>query len=197
MKVLVIGGFLGTGKTTLLMHIARELIGRSLKIAVIENEVGDIGVDNQYLELEGINVQELYGGCVCCVLKGSLLSMLDKIETAINPDWVLLEPSGVASPDDLAATVRTSANKLTAVKIVNLLDAPRFFDLESILEPMVHGYILCADTVVINKIDEVDEIMLAEIRNKVESIKPGTNVVAICADSGANVLALIDSIVTP
>jgi len=187
MKLLVIGGFLGSGKTTLLLRIARQLVARSLKIAVIENEIGTVGLDNQYLALEGIPVQELYGGCVCCTLTGSLQAMLQRIESSLAPDWVLVEPSGVATPGDLVASLRSGAATLEAITVINLLDAPRFEALATVLEPMIEDYVTSADIVAINKIDEVDEAAIVRIRQVIERIGVGRPVLELCAESGLNV----------
>ena len=64
MRVLIIGGFLGSGKTTLLLSIAKKLTSVPLKVAIIENEIGEIGIDGKYISQYGIEVQELYGGCI-------------------------------------------------------------------------------------------------------------------------------------
>jgi len=184
MKLLVIGGFLGSGKTTLLLRIARQLVARSLKIAVIENEIGTIGLDNKYLALEGIPVQELFGGCVCCTLTGSLVAMLKRIEGSLAPDWVLVEPSGVATPGDLVASLRFGAPTLETITVINLLDAPRFEALATILQPMLEDYVMSADIVVINKIDEVDADMVTDIRRAIALIRTDTPVVAMSADRG-------------
>ena len=66
MKLLIIAGFLGSGKTTLLLEVAQRLVAVPQKVAIIENEVGEIGIDGKYLHQEGLQVQELFGGCVCC-----------------------------------------------------------------------------------------------------------------------------------
>ena len=71
MKLLIIAGFLGSGKTTLLLQVAERLAASSLRIAIIENEMGEVGVDGGYLGLEGLHVQELLGGCICCTLASS------------------------------------------------------------------------------------------------------------------------------
>ncbi len=193
MKILVIGGFLGSGKTTLLLRVARALVARTLKIAVIENEVGAIGIDGRRLKLEGIEFHELFGGCVCCTLNGRLASMLTIIETALTPDWVLLEPSGVASPTDLVDSLRNC--RRDTITVVNLLDAPRFSGLVEILEPMVEGYIASADFIAINKVDQVALHDLQDIRARIGAIAPGKAVVEISASTGSNVDALIGELI--
>ena len=76
----VITGESGSGKTTLLLEIARRLAAGSQKIAIIENEVGEVGIDGQYLRQEGLEVQEMFGGCVCCTLSVDLITTLKKLD---------------------------------------------------------------------------------------------------------------------
>ena len=85
MKLLIIAGFLGSGRTTLLLEVARRLVAVPQKIAIIENEVGEIGIDGKYLHQKGLQVQELFGGCVCCTLSADLVSTLEKIEKLYQP----------------------------------------------------------------------------------------------------------------
>ena len=76
MRLVLVAGFLGSGKTTLLEHIARQLTAAGRKIAIIENEAGEIGIDGNYLRQNGLEVQELYGGCICCTLSVDLVVTL-------------------------------------------------------------------------------------------------------------------------
>ena len=78
MKLLSISGFLGSGKTTLLLRVAREFSKRFSKVAIIENEIGEVSIDSKFLQKEGLEIQELFGGCICCVMQ------LDLIETIKN-----------------------------------------------------------------------------------------------------------------
>lgn len=78
MELIIISGFLGSGKTTLLLGMARSLVEASIRVAIIENEVGEIGIDGQYLRQEGLEVQELFGGCICCTLSAGLVPTLRK-----------------------------------------------------------------------------------------------------------------------
>src|SRR5210317_1406548 len=101
MKLLIIAGFLGSGKTTLLLQVAKHLAAASKRIAIIENEMGEVGVDGDYLTLEGLHVQELLGGCICCTLAAGLVGTLEKVERLFQPDLVILEATGSARPSDI------------------------------------------------------------------------------------------------
>ena len=79
MKLLLISGFLGSGKTTLMLAIIRKLMIKIQRLSIIENEIGELGIDGEYLQLEGLEVQELFGGCICCTLSVDLVSTLKKL----------------------------------------------------------------------------------------------------------------------
>ena len=76
MKIIMIGGLLGSGKTTILLKLVNQFKDYYKKIIIIENEIGEIGIDGKYLQNEGLQVQELYSGCVCCTLSVDLVSTL-------------------------------------------------------------------------------------------------------------------------
>ena len=87
MDKIIISGFLGSGKTTLLLRIAKSLVEDSgRKIAIIENEIGKVGVDDQTIAAEGLTVKELFSGCVCCSLRLDLINTLLELERNVNPD---------------------------------------------------------------------------------------------------------------
>ncbi len=68
MKLIVVAGFLGSGKTSLLLEIARHLVDDGRTVAVIENEIGEVGIDGRLIAEQGLVVRELFGGCICCTL---------------------------------------------------------------------------------------------------------------------------------
>ncbi|MEW6440540.1 MAG: GTP-binding protein [bacterium] len=182
MKLLLISGFLGSGKTTLLLHVARRLSTTSRKIAIIENEVGQVGIDGQYLRREGLEVQELFGGCVCCTLSVDLLTTLEKLDRLVQPDRVILEATGVARPGDIVPTIRRYGSMVDDIQVLCLVDAPRFEMLLEVMNPLVAAQVGAADLVAINKIDEVDEAKVDRIRNSVQGLNGKARVVAISAE---------------
>jgi G3E family GTPase len=191
MNLLLISGFLGSGKTTLLLQIARHLSADSRKIAIIENEVGQIGIDGQYLRREGMDVQELFGGCVCCTLSVNLVTTLEKLNRLVHPDTVILEASGVALPGDIVPVVRQYASMVDETQVLLLVDAHRYEMLLEVMNPMMTAHIDAADLVVINKIDDVEESKIDHIRKSVQSLNGKARVVALSAEKGINLGALM------
>ena len=195
MKLLIIAGFLGSGKTTLLLEVAQRLVAVPQKIAIIENEVGEIGIDGKYLHQEGLQVQELFGGCICCTLSADLVSMLQKVEKLYQPAVTIIEPTGLASPGDVLTTVRSCAPIVTDIKLVVLVDATRYKMLYEMLTPLITTQIQLADIVVINKIDRVDGTDIDRIRKDVNQLNPRAKVAAISLDKRINLEPFIRDLV--
>ncbi|MCP8317592.1 MAG: hypothetical protein H3Z51_12160 [archaeon] len=97
MQFLIISGFFGSGKTTLILELARELvIKRGKKVGIIVNDLGEVGIDDKVMRSYGLNVKEMFGGCICCEIAVNLPTTLKALKEAYNPDVVILEPSVIA-----------------------------------------------------------------------------------------------------
>ncbi len=195
MKLLVIAGFLGSGKTTLLLEVARRLTAASQKIAIIENEIGEIGIDGKYLRQEGLQVQELFGGCICCTLSVDLVSTLEKVERLFQTDLTIIEPTGLASPGDVVTAVRRYAPMVTDIMVLTLLDATRYEMLYEMLTPLLTAQIQSADIVAINKIDVVEGANIDLISKNVNQLNPQARVVSISAEKRINLEPLVMELV--
>ena len=123
-KIDVFSGFLGAGKTTLIKKLIKEAYAGE-KIVLIENEFGEIGVDGGFMKEAGITVNELNSGCICCSLVGDFAEALKKVADELNPDRILIEPSGVGKLSDVVRAVERAEladakiNSLTAVVDAN------------------------------------------------------------------------------
>lgn len=102
MKVYVLWGFLGSGKTTLINHLLLTHL-KDKNVVIIENESGKESIDGIELQNRHYSVVDLKSGCVCCTLRLKLAEVLEEIKQSLKPDWVLREPSGLASLEDLIA----------------------------------------------------------------------------------------------
>ena len=98
---LVVSGFLGAGKTTLVRHLLKEAQREGMRLAVVSNEFGALGIDQALLGSQGSNTYvELEGGCVCCKLSDELVNTLQQLWEEVRPDRIVVETSGVALPFD-------------------------------------------------------------------------------------------------
>jgi len=164
MQLVIICGMLGSGKTTLLLRLVKLLQSDYSQIAIIENEVGEIGVDANYLSRKGLNVQELYSGCVCCTLSTDLIVTLEKLQELYSPEIVFMEASGVARPNDLLNTIEQYGTMIEDVKVLSIIDATRYVLFSEMLSELLCAHIECSDVLIINKIDETKREEIGNIK---------------------------------
>jgi G3E family GTPase len=194
LKLLLVGGFLGAGKTTLILRLANELPVRGLgNIALVVNDFGKIGIDGQVLGATGLEVRQLYSGCICCQLGMDFLKSLQALEQEYSPDLVVLEPSGVAEPGNILRLMPDYQGKpLEMVRSVIVADSAQLPMLLDALEPLISAQLAGADVVVLNKIDEASPGELEAAEKAVRSVVPAARLVAISAETGQNLEALYE-----
>ena len=177
--VTVLTGFLGSGKTTLLNHILTST-EHKMRFAVIENEFGDVGIDENILvESSEESIIEVMNGCICCTVRGDLTDLLKKMHERIKDfDGVLIETTGLADPAPVAQTFFVDDDIVDKYKldgIITVADAkhitqhldeekPEGVENESVEQ------IAFADRIMLNKIDLVSEEELKEVESKIKSI---------------------------
>ncbi len=111
-KVDIISGFLGAGKTTLIKHLLSHVYAGE-NVVLIENEFGEIGIDGGFLKEAGIEIREMNSGCICCSLVGDFGESLKEVVKRYNPDRILIEPSGVGKLSDVVKAVENVAEELS------------------------------------------------------------------------------------
>ncbi len=167
-EVILIAGFLGSGKTTFL----RRILSWPEKLsdtAILVNEFGEIGIDGELLEGFDIPVVEMANGCICCSLQGDLIRTLRDILERIHPKRLFIEATGVADPLDILKVLDLPEfrEKLDKAKVVTIVDAD-FWGGREFFGPLFYNQIKAADLVLLNKIDlqETEEVgrSLVEIR---------------------------------
>jgi G3E family GTPase len=184
MDVIAIAGFLGSGKTSILLPLARSLTKSGAKVAVIENEVGKVGVDDQALTAEGLQVRELFSGCICCSLRLDLVRTLLELETAWHPDVVLLEPSGVAGPHLVREALVGYGGNIDRKLMVVVMDATRAALLRAGKLPIIEHGVKAADLLLINKTDIADAAEVKSLAAWARTFQPKLPVAKISALTG-------------
>lgn len=190
MNVLLFVGFLGSGKTSILMPLARFLVAREdggfdkTSVVIIENEIGEVAIDDAVLRREGLNVRELFGGCVCCQLTADLVSCLNEIAADINPGCVMVEVTGLGIPQRIVDTINRYGRGIENVVTVAVVDAERWYELVEVLEPLVTKQVEGADLVLVNKIDLIDEAGLLALKESLGGINSSAPVLSVSATTG-------------
>ena len=195
MNILCIAGFLGSGKTTVLLEVARAMTEGGTRLAVIENEIGEVGIDGGYVREQGLPVQELFGGCICCTLQAGLVETLRTVQNRYEPDWVIIEPTGLAAPGDILGVVVDHCPDVDTIRVLTLVDAPRWPMLLEIVEPLVTAQLETADVVAVNKVDEVDEEALAAVMSSVRSLAGKAPVLPVSAGTGTGMKRLLGAVI--
>jgi len=188
--VTIISGFLGAGKTTLLNHILENQNG--LKTAVLVNEFGEIGIDNDLIIEASEDMIELSNGCICCTINGELLSTVKKIlERSHNLDYLIVETTGLADPLPVAMTFAASnlREKVRLDSILTLVDAENFdFNIDS--KSVYYSQLLYGDILLINKCDLVDNKKLEDIEKRIFEIKKEPRILR-CSNSKVGLETII------
>ncbi|MBB2168247.1 GTP-binding protein [Gluconacetobacter aggeris] len=171
--VTVLTGFLGAGKTTLLNHILTAEHGR--KYAVVINEFGELGVDNDLVVDADEEVFEMNNGCICCTVRGDLIRILGSLmKRRTKFDGIIVETTGLADPAPVAQTffvdedVRGKTRLDAVVTVVDALNVVQTLE-ES---PEAVNQIAFADVIILNKTDLADEATLESIEARIRTINP-------------------------
>jgi G3E family GTPase len=177
MEVLLVSGFLGAGKTTLIKHLLTSRIEDVGKIAIIVNEVGDIGIDGTLRSGRNVDMLELTSGCICCTMKTDFIRAVQEIHDRAAPDYLVVEATGVAQPADVLDTFfYFPLSEFTSLgSQVTVVDAG-FFKVRELLGSFYDDQIRFANIVILNKIDLVEPASLRKIEKLLLELNPGARV---------------------
>ncbi|MBR8830826.1 MAG: putative metal chaperone YciC [Chroococcopsis gigantea SAG 12.99] len=174
--VTIITGFLGSGKTTLLNHILTNQQG--IKTAVLVNEFGEIGIDNELIISTDETMVELNNGCICCTINEDLVQAVYKVlERPEKVDYLVVETTGLADPLPVALTfLGTELREMTRLdSIVTLVDCANF-SLDLFNSQAAQSQITYGDIIILNKTDLVDEADVDRLEIRIRDMKESARI---------------------
>ncbi|KNZ41890.1 GTP-binding protein [Acetobacterium bakii] len=184
MKILILGGFLGSGKTSVVIQLAKYIVGATsdnpTKIVIIENEIGEVSIDDKILRNSGYQVSNIFSGCVCCTMSGELVIGLHNIIRDFSPELIIMEATGVAYPQNIRETINQSMPDIDCV-VTCVTDAKRWKRLIRPMEMLLKDQLDAADVILINKADMVDEDTFAEVEASIKTFNNEAAFFKICA----------------
>lgn len=199
MKITQVAGFLGCGKTTLMLQLSRRLANEGQrKVALVVNEIGEIPVDGKIMEESGMQVKDIGGGCICCEVAATFAKTLYRLYKDFRPDHVLVEPTGVAVPHQVKLASRMGGRdaKISLGPAIVLFDATRPAELLDMhmLGQLVTTQVKDADIIAVSKVDAVDAAAVQEATANVREINLAAAVLPLSSFIGLGVDELVEHI---
>ncbi len=177
-KIDVISGFLGAGKTTLIKKLLEEKLF-SGKLAIIENEFGENGIDGTLLKKSGIEIKELNSGCICCTLIGDFEKSIREVVEKFKPERIIIEPSGVGKLSEVVKACETSKLKeiLQINMLITVVDVFKYEVYLSNFGEFFENQIKNAKTIVLSKTQKVSPEKLGAVVNSIGKLNRSANIV--------------------
>ena len=178
MKILLVSGFLGAGKTTFIKEMAKNI---NLEFVVLENEYADIGIDGDFLDEKNLNVWELSEGCICCSMKGDFKSSIKKIYFEINPEYLVIEPTGVGMLSSIIENIREiNNNDIEILSPLTLIDITSFNEYLETFNNFFIDNLKNTGKVILTKLENYNPFDIENIKNEISKIN--NNLVIITDD---------------
>ena len=178
-RVDVISGFLGAGKTTMIKKLLDEdALGEG--IAIIENEFGDINIDEDRLKKSGVEIRSISSGCICCTLSGDFQMALEKLIREYNPKRIIIEPTGVGRLSDIISIVNMikRSENVELNMTMTIVDTVEFEDYIEVFGGFFTDQIQHANIIALSKSQLVDKVSVNKVIDSIRKINPKANIIA-------------------
>ena len=168
MKILLVSGFLGAGKTTFIKEMAKNI---NLEFVVLENEYADIGVDGDFLDEKNLNIWEMSEGCICCSMKGDFKSSIKRIYSEINPEYLIIEPTGVGMLSSIIENIREiNNNDIEILSPLTLIDITSFNEYLETFNNFFIDNLKNTEKVILTKLENSSHFEIENIKNEILKI---------------------------
>ncbi len=175
MKILLVSGFLGAGKTTFIKEMAKNI---NLEFVVLENEYADIGIDGDFLDEKNLNVWEMSEGCICCSMKGDFKSSIKRIYSEINPEYLVIEPTGVGMLSSIIENIREINNDdIEILSPLTLIDITSFNEYLETFNNFFIDNLKNTGKVILTKLENYNPFDIENIKNEIFKINNNLEIV--------------------
>jgi len=175
MKILLVSGFLGAGKTTFIKELAKNI---NLEFVVLENEYADIGVDKDFLDEKNLNVWEMSEGCICCSMKGDFKSSIKRIYSEINPEYLVVEPTGVGMLSSIIENIREiNNNDIEILSPITLIDITSFSEYLETFNSFFTDNLKNTGKVILTKLENSNYFEIENIKNEILKINNNLEII--------------------
>lgn len=183
-KIDIISGFLGSGKTTLIKKLLDETLFHE-KVVVIENEFGELGIDGAILKKSGIEIRELYSGCICCSLAGDFENTIQEVLHKFQPERIMIEPSGVAKLSEIIKACEIAALKeaLCINMLITVVDVLKFEIYLTNFGEFFENQIAFAKTILLTRTEKVSTEALEQVILRIRKINEKGSIVTTPLES--------------
>lgn len=178
MKIDIISGFLGAGKTTLIKKLIQEELKKE-RLAIIENEYGEVGIDGSLLKEEQIEVKEITSGCICCSIKGDFKDSILSIVDQYKPERIIIEPSGVAKFSEVLEGIKSANIPGARVNMkIAVVDAQNVEMYMRNFGEFYKNQIMSANTIILSRTQYLNHTRIDNICNILRSINKNCELIA-------------------
>ena len=175
MRILLVSGFLGAGKTTFIKELAKNI---NLEFVVLENEYADIGVDKDFLDEKNLNVWEMSEGCICCSMKGDFESSIKRIYSEINPEYLVVEPTGVGMLSSIIENIREiNNNDIEILSPITLIDITSFSEYLETFNNFFTDNLKNTGKVILTKLENSNYFEIENIKNEILKINNNLEII--------------------
>ena len=175
MKILLVSGFLGAGKTTFIKEMAKNI---NLEFVVLENEYADIGVDGDFLDEKNLNIWEMSEGCICCSMKGDFKSSIKRIYSEINSEYLIIEPTGVGMLSSIIENIREiDNNDIEILNPLTLIDVTSFNEYLETFNNFFIDNLKNTGKVLLTKLENFNHFEIENIKNKILEINNNLEII--------------------
>lgn len=192
-KVDVISGFLGAGKTTLIKKLFQSDLANE-KVVLIENEFGEIGIDGTFLKNSGVEIKEINSGCICCSLVGDFSSSMKEVIEKFSPERIIIEPSGVGKLSDIVRAIEGVDAPLELNILATVVDGGKCKMYLKNFGEFYIDQVKQANTVVISRADKLSDEKIEDTVERIKELNPHCTIITtpITELDGSKLLATLE-----